>query len=749
MSWGKRATLLGGASVLAAGVLGAGAAQAQAASNRTSAADDEVTVGEVLVTARKREERLRDVPVAATVLDVESLQARGGVSDVQTLLSTVPGLRYFNTSTPANSEISLRGAGTSRGTSAEAAVGLYRNGAYIGGGGNLGGRNFSTADLFDIGRVEVLRGTQGALYGRNAVGGSINVISAIPTQKFSGFADARHGFENQRSQLQLVVNVPLSDSVAIRLGANGVSQSKGFFYAPFVDQYHDDEDSSLLRAQIRYDKDGLVMNLLAENQIASTPGLFYTYAIQPNVAAGYPLGLFGKKYESDWNTPPGAKQNVATVNLSLGYDMGWASIESTSMYRRRESQSSFDGDATNPVALAVQRARGNQLLLTDTNAGTVNNNLAESLYHDMHLTGAEADGFTWLAGFELLQIKQNQTSTTNRTPTAANRSIGNFTPTFATIRSAGIYGSVGYKLSEKLDLEAEGRYSKDKREVNTNRFDRSTNLPITTGARLITQAESSPDSAIYNLTAGYKPTSLWLVYGKVGTGVRSGGFNTAAGDPRQPVAIPPDFGDEKSTTFEIGTKGNITPNIYVTAAAYRTTIKDFLVQQDNGCLATNPLCPVASTSFLINGGKAEIYGVEADVAMRFQLFGGPLRINANGARQKGEVIAGRFKGATTPQTPVWNGSLNIDYRHDLAGGFRGFGNVTYSFQKGGIQEIEQFPKLHDSYTMDARIGIENGTLELALYATNITDYDYILFESETVRRWNQPRLFGAQARYKW
>ena len=82
MSWGKRATLLGGASVLAAGVLGAGAAQAQAASNRTSAADDEVTVGEVLVTARQREERLRDVPVAATVLDVESLQARGGVSDV-------------------------------------------------------------------------------------------------------------------------------------------------------------------------------------------------------------------------------------------------------------------------------------------------------------------------------------------------------------------------------------------------------------------------------------------------------------------------------------------------------------------------------------------------------------------------------------------------------------------------------------------------------------------------------------------
>lgn len=724
-------------------------APATAALAQTTASADDTEVGEVLVTARKREERLRDVPVAASVLDVESLQARGGVSDIQTLLATVPGLRYFNTSTPANSEISLRGAGTSRGTPAEAAVGLYRNGAYVGGGGNLGGRNFTTADLFDIGRVEVLRGTQGALNGRNAVGGSINVISAAPTQTFSGFADLKYGFENDRAQLQLVANVPLSDSVAIRLGANGVTQKKGFFYAPFVDQYHDDEESSLLRGQIRYDKDGLVINLLAENQIARTPGLFYTYAIEPNVAAGYPLGLFGANYRSDWNTPPGAKQNVGTVHLSVSYDLGWASIDSTSMYRKRKSQSSFDGDATNPVAFAVQRARGNQLLLTDTNAGTVNNNLAESLYQDIHLTGAEVDGLTWLAGFELLQIKQNQLNTVNRTPTAANRSTGTFTPTFATIRSAGVYGSLGYKVNEQFDLEVEGRYSKDKREVETQRFDRVTNLPVTTGARLITNAESSPDAAIFNLTGSYKPTSLWLVYAKVGTGVRAGGFNVNAGDPRQPVAIPPSFGDEKATTYEVGAKGNITPDIYVTAAAYHSVIRDFLVQQDNGCLATNPACPVASTSFLINGGKAEVNGVEVDAAYRTELFGGRLRINANGARQKGKVVAGRFKGAATPQTPLWNGSLNIDYRREVVAGFRGFGNLTYSFQKGGVQEIEQTPKLRDSYSMDVRVGVESDSIELALYATNVTDYEYILFSSETVRRFNQPRLFGAQVRYKW
>ncbi len=714
-----------------------------------SGADDATDVGEVLVTARKREERLRDVPVAATVLDVEGLQARGGVSDVQTLLATVPGLRYFNTSTPANSEISMRGAGTSRGTSAEAAVGLYRNGAYIGGGGNLGGRNFSTADLFDIGRVEVLRGTQGALNGRNAVGGSINVISAIPMMdSFSGYADVKYGFENDRVQGQLVVNVPVSQYVAVRLGFNGVTQKKGFFYAPFVDQYHDDEESSLMRGQIRYEKDNVVINLLGENQIARTPGLFYTYNIQPNRAAGYPLGLVGAKYQSLWNTPPGAKQNVATVNLQASVDMGWAEIESTSMYRRRKSQSNFDGDSTNPISLLAERMRGNQLLLVDTNQGSSNNNIAESLFQDVHLTGAEVNGFTWLAGFELLQIKQNQANFTYRTPTPANTSVGQFTPTIAKIQSAGVYGSVGYQVSERLDVEAEARYSRDKRELRTDRFDRGTGARVTTGARLITSASTEPDAFIYNVTAGYKPTDLWLVYAKVGTGVRAGGFNTNAGDPRQPVAIPPAFGDEKSTTYEIGAKGNFTPNIYMTAAVYRSVIKDFLVQQDNGCLATNPVCPVGATSFLINGGKAEVNGFEVDVTGRFQLLGGNLRVNANGARQKGKVVAGAFKGARTPQNPTWNGSLNLDYRHDLVGGFRGFGNVTYSFQKGGVQEIEQTPKLHDMYTMDARVGVENGTIEVAVFATNVTDYEYIIFETETVRRFNQPQLFGAQVRYK-
>lgn len=739
-----RMHLMTGAAILALAPAFATPVYAQATSG---SAADETEVGEVMVTARRREERLRDVPVAASVVDAELVEARGGVSDVQTLLSSVPGLRYFNTSTPANSEISLRASGTSRGTGAEAAVGLYRNGAYIGGGGNLGGRNYSVLDLFDIGRMEVLRGTQGALYGRNAVGGAINVISAQPVQRFTGFVDAKYGITNEKTQLQAVVNVPLSDVVAARFGATYTKQTDGFRYNPWNDQFHDAENGHGLRAQIRYDKDGLDINLLAEAQIATVPGLYWQIYIRPDVASGYPLGLIGSKYESLWDTAPTTKQNVAMVNLSVNKDLGWATVSSTSMYRKRKSLSSFDNDSTNPVAGAAERARGNALLLADTGAGAINQNLAESLYQDLHVASAGESRLSWLGGFELLQIKSDQDNLTSRTPTRANPSPGQRTFTFSKINSISGYGSLGYDLTDRLNVEAEARYTSDTREAITNRTDRATGLP--TGARLISNARSEPKNFTYNLTAGFKPVDNWLIYAKYGTSFRAGGFNLGAGDVRQPIPIPEAYNDEKSKTMEVGAKGNILPSVYFTAAAFRSKIGGFIVQLDNGCALTNPACPVSSTSFLTNAGKAETWGIEAELTARYQLAGGDLRIDLSAARTDGEVIEGVYKDRPIPQNSDWNGSATVNYRRPIGGGFTGLVNLNYSFQAGGLQEIDAPFPLYDSGILDVRLGVERGGWSAAVYATNAANFDYIIFETINVRRWNQPRVYGAQLRYKW
>lgn len=241
----------------------------------------------------------------------------------------------------------------------------------------------------------------------------------------------------------------------------------------------------------------------------------------------------------------------------------------------------------------------------------------------------------------------------------------------------------------------------------------------------------------------------WLVYAKYGTSFRAGGFNLGAGDPRQPIQIPEAYNDEKSKTMEVGAKGNLLPNVYFTAAAFRSKIGGFIVQLDNGCALTNAVCPVSATSFLTNAGKAETWGIEMELTARYEVAGGDLRLDISAARTDGKVIEGIYKNRPIPQNSDWNGSATLNYRREIGGGFTGLINLNYAFAAGGMQEIDEPFPLYDSGILDVRLGVERNGWSAAVYATNAANFDYIIYETINVRRWNQPRVYGAQLRYKW
>jgi len=276
------------------------AAAAQEAEGRAAGEDAAAPADEIIVTVRRREEKLTDVPSAASVISAQSLADRGGARTAQELLADQPSVRFNNLNSSVTSEISIRASSTARATTGDPSIGLFRNGSYVGGGA-VGGRNFSRLDYLDIERVEVLRGTQGALYGRNAVGGAVNIISARPQFEWGGFVNSRYTFENNGFQAQGAVNIPAGESFAVRISGDVVEQDKGFFYNPDNDVYFDREDGFGLRGQVRYRSGPIDVTFLAETQELITPAIHYRVVIP---AGGFfPIGY----------SQPGIQRQSASV----------------------------------------------------------------------------------------------------------------------------------------------------------------------------------------------------------------------------------------------------------------------------------------------------------------------------------------------------------------------------------------------------------------------------------------------------
>ena len=758
------------AALVAASIGGASAQQtaqtppaAGDAVRRTGPQTAEAAASEtIVVTARKTAEVLRDVPMAASVIDVESVASRGGVVDAEQLLADIPSVRYAGTSTGLSSEITIRNSGPARGGGSDSAVGLYANGAYVGGGSNnLGSRNFADIDFFDIARVEVLRGTQGALYGRNAVGGAVNIISQRPTQELGGSADVKYGIENERLEVQAVANVPINDVVSTRFGIKSVDQTKGFFHNTYLDRYNDDTDLFTYRGQINFKTDRLEVNFLGENQIANIPQLTFSLSSPPNPTGGTPYGIYDTPRTVTWNYAGAGEQDITMFNLSADYDMDWATLTSTTMWRKRESHQGYDVDATNPERRAADIAANRVCVravtglcsaagaaLRDPNRTQDNWDTAETWFWDMHLAGNKTGKLSWLAGVEYLQVENGSlllTYQSNPSVTGVVSPSGDRTDSNALLDSFAYYGSIGYDITDNFNLAVEARQVEDRRKRHQVQYNRFTLQP--SGVRTFVDAASQPENFDYNVTAGYKLANNWLFYAKAGTAFRAGGFNTNAGDPRQPTPIPPTFEDEHTTTYEIGAKGDLTRNIFMTMSAYQSTVENIIVQRDNGCNALNPTCPEANTLFFTNAGEAEPKGVELELSSRWDLLGGRLRASLSGAWLSGKITSGPLAGAKIPQSPEYTAGATLNYRREIAGGVEGFGNLVFSYQEGGVQEIEGTPLLRDHTLVDVRLGVDFGEWELSANVTNAFDEDYVVFEGPTSRRYNVPRNVTLQLRY--
>lgn len=757
--------------------------------DKPEASDAPRTQDDILVTARRREESIRDVPGTINAVTGEALDAKGPIAGTGDILSTIPGVRFNDVASENLSEVSVRGSGTARATGADSGVGLFVNGAYVG-SSTLGGRNFKTLDYFDVERVESLEGPQGALYGRNSEFGVVNIVLAKPKFESSGWARGMYTFGLDQKRVAAVVNEPLSDTLAIRVGGEIYGQTGGFYYDPNHKKYYDSTKGWNGRVQLRYRSGNLDVNLLVDGQDLKLPSFVNSLVIAPGTNAAVPLGYYQSRYTLPHDGKDSLQQKVGRTMLTASYDFGWGKLESTTMATRWRS-SQFYGAAIDYATLQSMRQQGELGIYPFTQVHT--NVVDRTLYQDLHLTGNGAGGkLNWIVGAEGLYQNDDYRLAINSSPcgfTTINQGICTGTPTakvclkplptsancpanypavFGTdsytkqrVYSMAAYASVTYQLGD-LSLTGEARISHDYKTATQYIYA----LYTTTYTRAPTTFVFKKEQPAFTATASYKIPGATgtLVYAKVGTGYRAGGVNNGTYNANAPNPFDYTYDNETTIGYEVGVKSTVTKGVFVRLSAYLSRTKDAITSINDGCTVTNA-CLQAGQQFNVNGGTIEAKGLEAALDGRWKLAGGLFSLSANAATQRAtfvDVPAGTtglpVQGSSVAQIPDWTMSTTVDYRHPISDKSNVFVNFSYQGQRGGIQDTVTASTpaipMTDFDVFGARAGFNFNKVQVAAFVRNLTDtqIQVLKFMSGGYPlsvRYNKPRTIGVSLSTRW
>lgn len=770
-------------------------AQTAPAQDMPPAAQDETGLdGDVIVTARKREESIRDVPGTISAVTGDQLDAKGPQTTTGDLLNAVPGVRFNDVASENLAEIAVRGSGTQRATGADSGVGLFVNGAYAG-ASVLGGRNFKTVDYFDIERIEVLEGPQGALYGRNSEFGVVNIILAKPQFRDSGYIRNIYTTELQQDRLAGVINGKLSDNVAIRIGGEGYVQNSGQYYDPNHNKYYDNTHGWDGRAQIRYRSGALDATLLVDAQDLNLPTFVNSYIAPIGLfPAALPQGLYQSRFILPHEGQDGVQQRQQRAMLSVSYDLGGVKLESTTMFSRLHSSQQYAAAIDYATEVTIRQQGGLGIypfsqVMTDVRDKT--------FYQDLHLSGTGVGGkLNWLVGGEALVQRDQYSITIASSPcafTTVAQGICAGTPTtpvcykplatsancpaafpliFGTdsrtqqrFNSFAAYASLQYEIGN-VTLSGEGRLSHDYKLATQFGYA----LYTTNYSKLPSTYAFTSTEPNFNATISYKaPNALHtLLYAKVGTGYRAGGVNNGAYNAAAPNPFVFTYGAERTIGYEIGLKTNLTKSIFLRLSGYLSRTKDAITSINDGCTATNA-CGTGSQIFNINGGTIHAKGIEAAIDGRFQVAGGALSVNLNAGVQGAHFVsvpAGvtgvPMVGSSVAQTPDLTMSAVVDYRHKIATNVMAFINMSYSGQRGGVQDTAvsltapAIP-LSDYDVVGLQGGLNFKKVSLSLFVKNLFDTEIQALKFQQVVggvgtvyavRYNKPRTIGGTIAYR-
>lgn len=739
-------------------------------------AQNELVLEEIIVTSQKREQSLQDVPISVAAFGYEKLQAMG-IDELEDIGANVPNLVINNFNNDASTvRLFIRGIGQNDvQLTQDPSVALYIDGVYV--GTSIG----SGMESIDLERIEVLRGPQGTLYGRNSTGGAVNMISRRPELNKFGFKQSLTTGNFDLFKSKTSINVPLGGKAAARL-AYLISDRDALTENLGEGEDWAIEDRTAWRLDLRAELTNELMldYTYDQSDIDDTSRLEFLHdAINPFGLASFCTEPFPDRRPDEATACRPVEPSAVEINghnLTLAWDASdEITVKSITAYREVESDVSHDGTPTvgiianNPASSSVRRTDFEQFTQEFQVIGTAFDDQLEyvtGLYYYADEATQQADSISVLGP----------------------RSPNDFTTSENT--SLAVYGQYTYtpKAADRWHFTLGMRYSDDDREAtrineNSATFAAEGGFTAENCADPYLQlvgcqpdgviATATYDKSFQNFnpsfTVSYDVTDSANLYAKVATGYKSGGTSQRSANP---TAFSQGFDEEDVTSYELGFKGRLfNERVSVNSALFKMDIDGFQASvQTGGTAGDRDFTPVDGTE--IEGWEIDIVALLSD-GLTFSLGYGWLDTQM-GVDQIVTLLDTGVEQITlvVPEVSYAPGNsltAALDYQRDL--GFAQLdAHLGYAYQDSAATSLnvaDDLPTdergLIDASLRLSQLKLGEGELSVSLWGKNLTDQEYIIINTgslgalfpggalgfPTWTTWGDPRTYGVTIEFEY
>ena len=734
---------------------------------------------EIVVTAQQRSESLQDVPVSVAAVTAEKM-SNAGIVDLQGLSELVPNFSINETG--ISTTVTIRGISSGINPGFEQSVGIYNDGIFY------GRDQLARIPMMDMERVEILRGPQGILFGKNSIAGAVSQVSAKPTDDFQGSVTALYEPDHGEQDVRVVLSGPLSESFSGRIAILDRSLD-GYVFNTVSGQDEQNEEEQVIRASLRWDvSDDMTANLKVSRSTFDTVGrnmeVYNSIGAPdhisvlngiPSTAVASPVEA-GLNYSAD-NNGHFSDNEVSDVTLTVDWDMDGFSLTSVTGFVEYEFDENCDCDFSG--AAIFDAARQEEY---------------EQFSQEFRFTSDLGGDFDYIGGLFFQSTELNYKDQISLpSPTLIGDvlaglapSLAPFAPGASTDRSFNqegdlwaVFAQGTYTLTDEVRVTVGGRYTSETKDADRTQQHKAV---AAFGGQYQPAVVADPISGAYNALWGifaiepyqtivgklddssFTPvvTVEWdanedtMAYFTWTKGFKSGGFDARsnghpdaavnnAGNPisGNPITGSWEFDREEATSIELGSKMTLADGAAeLNVALYMTEYSDLQVSQFDGTLGFN----------VTNAGEATVQGLEADgrwaVSDNVTLTGSAAYLDFNYDRfPNSQCYFGQMpnsddfdglcdvSGERKEYTPELQANLGAAWVGDIAAGLVLATSLDLVYIDDYLYAANLDPRSKQDATtqVSARIALRDseGVWEVALLGRNLTDERVINFGGNT------------------